>query len=80
MPEEKGALEGLGKIIPGAFYDLIARVGSGIPLLAAVAWDPHAGFCEITVANLVLLVGAGYVVGLVLTPLSMLLAPFTSFR
>jgi hypothetical protein len=38
MADDPGALEGLGKIIPSVYYDLIARVGSGVLFLAVLLW------------------------------------------
>ena len=71
MAEEPGVLEGLGKIIPSIYYDLIARVCAGVPFLTVLLWDQRSKFGDITWAKLTLLLGAGYVVGLVLTPLSL---------
>jgi hypothetical protein len=70
MADDTGALEGLGKIIPSVYYDLIARVGSGVPFLAVLLWGHRSSFGEVTWAKLTLVLGAGYIVGLVLTPLS----------
>jgi hypothetical protein len=72
MADDPGALEGLGKIIPSVYYDLIARVGSGVPFLAVLLWGHRGSFGEVTWAKLTLVLGAGYIVGLVLTPLSFL--------
>jgi hypothetical protein len=65
----------LGKIIPSMYYDLIARVGAGAPFLVALLWNHHAEFGEITWIKIALLLGAGYITGLVLTPFSSLWAP-----
>ncbi len=71
MAEEPGVLEGLGKVIPSIYYDLIARVCAGVPFLAVLLWECRTALGEMTWAKLILLLGAGYVVGLVLTPLSL---------
>lgn len=75
MAEEAGALQELGKVIPSIYYDLIARVCSGIPFLAILLWERIDAFGELTWVKLTLLVGAGYVAGLLLTPLSRLWLP-----
>jgi hypothetical protein len=72
MADDTGALEGLGKIIPSAYYDLIARVCSGVPFLAILLWEHRGSFGDVTWAKLTLVLGVGYIVGLVLTPLSFL--------
>jgi hypothetical protein len=71
MADEPGALEGLGKIIPSIYYDLIARVCTGVTFLAAILWDHRGLFGEISWSTLTVVLGAGYIVGLVLTPLSL---------
>jgi hypothetical protein len=71
MAEETGGFEGLGKVIPSIYYDLIARVCAGVPFLAVLLWDERTAFGDPTWSKLALLFGAGYVAGLVLTPLSL---------
>jgi hypothetical protein len=75
VAEETGALESLGKVIPSIYYDLIARVCAGVPFLIVLLWQYRETFGEITWAKLTLLIGAGYVVGLVLTSLSIIWSP-----
>src|ERR1700727_2337712 len=65
----------LGKIIPSMYYDLIARVGAGTPFLIALLWNQHAEFGDITWSKVALMLGGGYIIGLVLTPFSGFWAP-----
>jgi hypothetical protein len=69
MAGEPGALDELGRIVPSVYYDLIARVCAGVPLLTIILWEKRSAFGEVTWSKLSLLLGAGYIVGLVLTPL-----------
>jgi hypothetical protein len=71
MAEESGPLEALGKIVPSMYYDLIARVCSGLPFLVALLWDRKDMIGELTWVKLILALGAGYIAGLLLTPLSL---------
>jgi len=75
MAEESGALQTLGKVIPSIYYDLIARVCARVPFLVMLLWDRKDSFGEITWVKLALLLGAGYVAGLVLTTLTVILLP-----
>jgi hypothetical protein len=72
MADESGPLEAMGKILPGIYYDLIARVCAGVPFLVALLWERKQEFGGLTWVRLTLLLGAGYVAGLLLlTPLSL---------
>jgi hypothetical protein len=75
MPEEPNPLHSLAELIPTAYYDLIARVCAGAPLLVLLLWGrrelsdyfpPKGG------AGFLLLLGAGYLAGLLLTTFSTL--------
>jgi hypothetical protein len=68
--EDSGGLANIGTIVPSLYYDLIARVCSGVPLLVVLFWDHLHILGEISWSKLPLLLGAGYIVGLALTPLS----------
>jgi hypothetical protein len=70
MAEEPGGLGGIGNLIPSLYYDLIARVCAGVPFLGVLLWDYRGKFGSVTWSKLTLLLGAGYVLGLILTPLS----------
>jgi hypothetical protein len=76
MAEESESLKSVGGLIPSVYYDLIARVFAGVPLIALMAWvpaEPHFWRLELGLGELVeiiLILGAGYIVGLLLTPLS----------
>jgi hypothetical protein len=75
MAEDSGVLESLGKVIPSMYYDLIARVCVGVPFLVMLLWNPDISLDEITWEKLVLLFGAGYITGLVLTSLTFVFVP-----
>ena len=73
---EAGPLTELGKVIPSVYYDIIARVSSGTPFLMILLWDHRETFGdELTLAKLTLLLGAGYVAGLLLTAFTFLWMP-----
>jgi hypothetical protein len=71
MAEESKGLEALGKTIPSVYYDLIARVCAGVPFLTMILWGRDT-FGEITLIKFLLLLGAGYIAGLLLTSVSVL--------
>jgi hypothetical protein len=71
MADDSGALDGLGKIIPSIYYDLIARVCAGVAFVTVLLWDHRSLLGDVTWAKITLLLGAGYIVGLVITPLSL---------
>jgi len=75
MAEESGSLSSLGQLIPSVFYDLIARVCPGVAFLVALFWHKRHAI-EHLVHNawvgFFLLLGAGYIAGLLLTTLSLL--------
>jgi hypothetical protein len=75
MANDSGPLVELGKVIPSIYYDLIARVGAGVPFLVILFWDRKEFFSDPSWAKIGLLVGAGYVTGLLLTPISFLWSP-----
>jgi hypothetical protein len=78
MAEESDSIKTASGLIPGVYYDLIARVSAGIPILALLLWEPgerHFPTLEFGEAiNAVLLLGGGYITGLLLTPLSLVTA------
>jgi hypothetical protein len=78
MPEESGSLSSVGKLIPSVFYDLIARICPGVAFLVGIFWHKRHTF-EHPVSNawvgFFLLLGAGYLAGLVLTALSFVWGP-----
>jgi|ERR1700722_6978187 hypothetical protein len=72
MAEESGSTLGaVSKVVPSIYYDLIARVCAGVPFLVVLLWPHRNLFGEITWSKLAILLGAGYVVGMLLTPLSL---------
>ncbi len=74
MSEDADLPTKLGSIIPSLYYDLIARVCAGVPLLVLLLWQQRELFAPLgdspSVAFLLLL-GAGYIAGLILTPFSL---------
>lgn len=74
MAEESGALHSVGKLVPSIYYDLIARVCAGVPFLTLLLWTQRDSFKDLVTnawIGFLLLLGAGYLVGLLLTPLSL---------
>ena len=74
MADEGGSLKSIADIVPNVYYDLIARVCSGVPFLILVLWSDKDSFKDVmpdTGANLLLLIGAGYLTGMLLTPVSL---------
>jgi hypothetical protein len=73
MSEDADLPTKLSSVIPSLYYDLIARVSAGVPLLALLLWQQRELFAPLgrspSVAFLLLL-GAGYIAGLLLTPFS----------
>jgi len=73
MSEDADLPTKLASVIPSLYYDLIARVCAGVPLLALLFWQQRQLFAPLgrspSVAFLLLL-GAGYIAGLLLTPFS----------
>jgi hypothetical protein len=75
MADESGPLPSLGNVIPSLYYDLIARVCSGVPFLVLLLWAQRQSFENLVSKSWIgffLLLGAGYLAGLLLTPLSFL--------
>jgi len=71
MPE---LLEKASEIVPSSYYDLIARVVPGCVAIAAAGWVfPALAIQPDNATKLLLLVGAGYVVGVWLSSVSTLL-------
>ena len=71
MPE---LLEKATEIVPSSYYDLIARVVPGCVAIAAAGWVfPALAIQPDNATKLLLLVGAGYVVGVWLSSVSTLL-------
>lgn len=74
MSEDTDLPTKLGSIIPCLYYDLIARVCAGVPLLVLLLWQQREFFAPLgdsPPVALLLLLGAGYIVGLLLTPFSL---------
>lgn len=73
MAEESGSLSSLGKLIPSVYYDLIARICPGVGFLLALLWHKihiFDGLVSNAWIAFFILLGAGYIAGLVLTALS----------
>jgi hypothetical protein len=62
---------GLSKVIPSIYYDLIARATPGTAFLVVAGWSQRSSLGGMSWAKIVLLIGAGYLVGLVLTAFSL---------
>jgi hypothetical protein len=61
-------------LIPEIYYDLIARVAAGVTVIAVLIWPSWSQIRQVeTVTMFIMLVGAGYVVGHLLTTISTLL-------
>jgi hypothetical protein len=75
MSEDSGPLTEIAKVVPSVYYDLIARVSAGTPFLVTLLWPYRENYGELTWEKLLLLLGAGYIVGLLLTALSVLWLP-----
>jgi hypothetical protein len=74
MPDESGPLLSLAQLLPSVYYDLIARVCAGVPFLALVLWTKRQsldGLVSSSWVGFLLLLGAGYIVGLLLTPFTL---------
>ena len=75
MPDESAPLQSVSKLVPSVYYDLIARVCAGVPFLALLLWAQRESLRDL-VSNawigFLLLLGAGYLAGLLLTSLSLL--------
>jgi hypothetical protein len=75
MADESGAFQSVGKVVPSVYYDLIARVCAGVPFLALLLWAQRESFKDLVSSawiGFILLLGAGYLAGLLLTSLSLL--------
>ena len=73
MADESGPLGSLSQLIPSVYYDLIARVCAGAPFLVLLLWEDKGSLRDLASnawVGFLLLMGAGYLAGLVLTPLS----------
>lgn len=68
--EESESLPALGKIIPEIYYDLIARICAGSPLVVALLWSDHL-LKDFNWTKLLFVLAAGYIVGLVLNPFTL---------
>jgi hypothetical protein len=76
MAEESGVLTSVANLIPKIYYDLIARISAGVPFLLLLFWPRKQDdfrFGTSDVIDFILLLGAGYVAGLILTPPSAIL-------
>lgn len=74
MADEPDSLKSVAELIPSLYYDLIARICAGVPFLAlllSAQKDSMNRLVPDSVVGLILLLGAGYVVGFLLTPLSL---------
>ncbi|MEA2561408.1 MAG: hypothetical protein QOH06_2912 [Acidobacteriota bacterium] len=87
MSEDVDLPTKLGSVISSLYYDLIARVCAGVPLLALLFWQRREFFTLLVHSPAVaflLLLGAGYIAGLLLTPFSFVwsfpLLPFFNAR
>src|SRR4051812_1103866 len=63
----KDAVEKAGSVIPVLYYDIIARIIPGCAIIAAVLYPK---FPNLDTPTFIVLLGAGYLVGLLLTGLS----------
>jgi hypothetical protein len=76
MGEESGSLKSVADLIPSFYYDLIARVSVGVPFLALLLWKERDSLKGLLPPDswvaFLLLAGAGYLAGLLLTPLSLI--------
>jgi hypothetical protein len=71
MPE---LLDKAKEIVPSSYYDLIARVVPGCVAIVAFAWIfPDMAILVDSATDLLLLIGAGYIVGVWLSSISTLL-------
>jgi hypothetical protein len=75
MSEGPEGLKDVGSVIPSVYYDLIARIGPGVPLVILLAWDSknELSWLEDVLGSagvILLVIMAGYLVGLLLTPAS----------
>jgi hypothetical protein len=74
MAEELESPKSLIGLVPNLYYDLIARVCAGVPFLALLLWsqkDSLKGLVPDNWVGFLLLTGAGYLSGLLLTPFSL---------
>jgi hypothetical protein len=74
QPEASGVIKTLGESIPRVYYDIIARVCAGVPLVAILLWDYTDFWNEkLSGPKLAVLTASGYVVGLSLAGLYVLI-------
>jgi len=75
-----GGLASLAGLVPSIYYDLIARVASGAALISVLSWTPdHSIRANVSFSSLTLLLGAGYIVGLVLTPVASVISSLVAW-
>src|SRR5579862_2372823 len=75
MADDSGPLLSVGQLVPGVYYDLIARVCAGVPFLVLLLWEDRYSLKDLAPnawVGFLLLMGAGYLAGLLLTPVSVL--------
>jgi hypothetical protein len=75
MAEDSAPLVSLAQLIPSVYYDIIARVCAGVPFLVTLLWSQKDKVAKLALSpwvGFLLLLGAGYLTGLVLTSGSLL--------